>query len=44
MQWDVMLLIGIFIGAYIAAYIVGETTSQWIPALWEEQFDSSLCA
>lgn len=40
-HWDVMLLIGIFIGAYIAAYTGGETTSRWIPALWEERFGSN---
>ena len=40
-QWDVMLLIGIFIGAYMAAYSGGEITGKWIPALWEERFGSS---
>src|SRR3982750_2665038 len=35
-QWDVMLLIGIFLGACIAAYGGGEITAWWIPPLWEE--------
>ncbi len=40
-QWDVMLLIGIFLGACVAAYGGGEITGWWIPPLWEEHFGSS---
>jgi uncharacterized membrane protein YedE/YeeE len=40
-QWDVMLLIGIFLGACLAAYGGGEITGWWIPPLWEEHFGSS---
>ena len=40
-QWDVMLLIGVFLGACLAAYGGGEITGWWIPPLWEEHFGSS---
>lgn len=40
-QWDVMLLIGIFIGANIAAFTGGEITSKVIPTLWAERFGAS---
>jgi uncharacterized protein len=40
-QWDVMLLIGIFLGACLAAYGGGEITGWWMPPLWEEHFGSS---
>lgn len=40
-NWQIALLIGVFIGAYIAARLAGPITYSDVPPLWEQRFGSS---
>jgi uncharacterized membrane protein YedE/YeeE len=41
-DWEWMLVIGIFLGAFISAIISGQFQAVWIPTKWAEAFGYSL--
>lgn len=40
-EWEVMLLFGIFVGAFFSAWSGGEVQISTVPVLWESQFGDS---
>jgi len=41
-EWEWMVVIGIFIGAFISSYLSDSLQIIWVPDLWEEAFGDSL--
>ncbi|MBN2586105.1 MAG: YeeE/YedE family protein [Candidatus Fermentibacteraceae bacterium] len=41
-DWEWMLVLGIFIGAVISALLSGDLDPRWIPPSWEARFGASL--
>jgi uncharacterized membrane protein YedE/YeeE len=41
-DWEVMLLFGVVLGAFVAAYTGNESTTAWVPALWQERFGADV--
>ena len=42
LDWEVMLVAGIFLGAYFSARLSGQFSLRWIPGMWEAAFGLSL--
>ncbi len=43
-DWEWMLVIGVFIGALVSARISGTFRWEWVPPMWEEAFGAGLFA
>ncbi|NQU37034.1 MAG: hypothetical protein HQ526_05480 [Actinobacteria bacterium] len=41
-DWEWMLVIGVFIGALVSARISGTFQLEWVPSMWEEAFGTNL--
>jgi hypothetical protein len=41
-DWQWMLVLGIFIGSFLSAWISGDLSFKAVPKLWETQFGSSI--
>ncbi len=37
-QWDWMLLVGVFLGALLSAWLSGSIDVKWVPVMWEQAF------
>jgi uncharacterized membrane protein YedE/YeeE len=40
-DWEWMLVVGVFIGAFLSAKLSGEFQGQWVPAKWAETFGNT---
>ena len=40
-DWEWMLVVGIFIGAFISARLSGDLRAEWVPAKWSAAFGNS---
>ncbi|MBM9604922.1 YeeE/YedE thiosulfate transporter family protein [Desulfopila inferna] len=41
-DWEWMLVLGLFLGAYTAAWLSGDINWKWVPGMWEETFGSNI--
>ena len=41
-DWEWMLVIGIFVGAFISANLSGEFRAEWVPSKWSSTFGNSV--
>jgi len=41
-DWEWMLVIGIFVGAFISASLSGEFRAEWVPSKWSSTFGNSV--
>jgi uncharacterized membrane protein YedE/YeeE len=41
-DWEWMLVVGIFIGAFISASLSGDLRTEWVPAKWSATFGNSV--
>lgn len=37
-DWQMMLVVGMFLGAFASAWLSGERKAEWVPALWAGRF------
>ena len=38
LEWEGMLLIGVFLGAFISSFLSGQFQIQWVPSAWDAHF------
>ncbi len=43
-DWEWMLVIGVFIGALVSAWISGTFRLEWVPPMWEAAFGANIFA
>jgi uncharacterized protein len=41
-DWEWMLVAGLFLGAYTAAWLSGDINWKWVPQMWEDTFGPSI--
>jgi uncharacterized membrane protein YedE/YeeE len=40
-EWEWMLVLGIFVGAFLSAVLSGQFQTVWVPAKWSEAFGNT---